>query len=85
MFENYGDTSCDFLRLRLPPHPAFGTPLPNGGSGVRGFVTIFSRVTGMASVRFSSISSITPAVVDGVALVGLNTFKNWLIGTVTPK
>jgi len=30
MFANYSDTSRAFLRLRLAPHPAFGTPLPNG-------------------------------------------------------
>ena len=29
-FANYSDTSCASLRLRRAPHPAFGTPLPNG-------------------------------------------------------
>jgi nucleoside-diphosphate-sugar epimerase len=35
MFANYSDTLCAFLRLKLTPHPAFGTPLPNG-RGARG-------------------------------------------------
>jgi hypothetical protein len=30
MFANYSDISCAFLRLSRSPHPAFGTPLPNG-------------------------------------------------------
>jgi hypothetical protein len=37
IFANYSDTWY-FLRLRLAPHPAFGTPLPNGrGAGGEGF------------------------------------------------
>ena len=30
MFANYSDNLCSFLRPRLAPHPAFGTPFPNG-------------------------------------------------------
>jgi hypothetical protein len=45
MLANYRDTLCAFLRLKLTPHPAFGTPLPMGEGigGEGGFVTIFGN------------------------------------------